>query len=225
MGGGKTRALPHTINSIHLLEREINDEPRKSGRSLGRGKSQADCAGRKNKSTPGGKIAGPFSTTVYVDGYVLMKVQRADNGMTALIASASLTSDHVRLLGPGEEGITPTLAPAESTDRDTTIDALGFTINSHTKKISLPRVKVDAIKKLLREQRPVTRKQAKVGEADRMAGKLWNLTYVVRAGRYFVSRMLTLTGLHDSRVSNEQNITEELGREVYADLASPGSGQ
>ena len=31
-----------------------------------------------------------------------------------------------------------------------------------------------------------------------MAGKLWNLTYVVRAGRYFLWRFLRLTGLYDS---------------------------
>ena len=86
---------------------------------------------------------------MYVDDYFLIKVQHTDNGTTALIASASLTSDHVRLLGRGEEGVTPTIALKKRTERDTTIDALGFTINSHTKKISLPRVKVDAIKSFL----------------------------------------------------------------------------
>ena len=29
-----------------------------------------------------------------------------------------------------------------------------------------------------------------------VAGKLWNLTFVVRAGRYFVCQLLRLTGLH-----------------------------
>ena len=51
-----------------------------------------------------------------------------------------------------------------------------------------------------------------------MAGKLCNLTYVVRAGRCFVWRLLRLTGLHDSRGSKNQNHTVELGREFHADL-------
>ena len=85
-------------------------------------------------------------------------------------------------------------------------------------KISFPCIKVDAIKSLLREQWPVTRRQAKVREVLSMAGKLWNLTYVVRAGKYFVWRLLRLTGLHDSRGSNNQNNTVELGREFLADL-------
>ena len=98
-----------------------------------------------------GETAHPIFATVYVDDYLLIKVQHSDDDTTALIASASLASDHVRLFGPGEEGVTLILAPHKSTNWDTTIDALGFTINSHTMKIWFPRVKVDAIKSLLRE--------------------------------------------------------------------------
>ena len=75
-------------------------------------------------------MTDPFFTTVYVDDYLLIRVQHLSDN-TALIASASLASDHVRLFGP-EEGVTPILAPKKSTDWDTTVDALGFTINSHT---------------------------------------------------------------------------------------------
>ena len=50
-----------------------------------------------------------------------------------------------------------------------------------------------------------------------MAGKLWNLTYVVRAGRYFVLRLLRLTGLHDERDPRNQNRVH-LGRKFHADL-------
>ena len=124
----------------------------------------------------------------------------------------------MRLFGPGEEGVTPCLTPNNRTNWDTAIDALGFTINSYTIKISFPRVKVDAIKSLLREQWPVTRRQAKVREVLIMARKLWKLTYVVRAGKYFLWRLLRLTGLHDSRDSHNQNNTVELGRKFHADL-------
>ena len=131
----------------------------------------------------------------------------------------------MRLFGPGEEGVTPCLTPNNRTNWDTAIDALGFTINSYTIKISFPRVKVDEINNLLSGQWPVTGRPAKGREVLSMAGKLWKLTYVVRAGRYFESRMPGLTGLHNSRLNNKQNNTVELGREVHADLASSGIGR
>ena len=123
------------------------------------------------------------------------------------------SADHVRLFGPEEEGITPILAPITSTDSDTTIDALGFIINSHTMKISFPRAKVDTSKGLLHELWSITRRQVKVREVLTMVGTLRNLTYVVPEGRYFVWRLLRLTLLNDSRGSNNQNIAAEVGRE------------
>ena len=88
----------------------------------------------------GGKL-DPFFTAVYVDDYLQVRVQHSDDDTTAFIAAASLGSDHVRLVGPGEVGVTSILAPKKSTDWDTTIDALGFTISSHTTRVSVPREK------------------------------------------------------------------------------------
>ena len=59
----------------------------------------------------GGGIFDPFFATVYVDNYILMRVQHSEHDAAALIASAKLASDHVRLFGPGKSGITPILAP------------------------------------------------------------------------------------------------------------------
>ena len=85
-------------------------------------------------------------------------------------------------------------------------------------RISFPRDKADAIKRLLLDQWPASRRQEKARDVLGMAGRLWNRTYVLQAGRYFVWRLLRLTGLHDSRGSKKQNHTVELGREVHADL-------
>ena len=52
----------------------------------------------------------------------------------------------------GEGGVTPIFAPKKTTDWDTTIDALGFTLNSPIVRISFPREKDDAIKGLLSDQ-------------------------------------------------------------------------
>ena len=40
-------------------------------------------------------------TSVYVDDFVMASVQNNASDQTALIASASLASDNVRLFGPG----------------------------------------------------------------------------------------------------------------------------
>ena len=108
---------------------------------------------------------------MYVDDYLQVRVQHSDDDTTAIIASASLGSNHVRLFGPGEVGVTPILAPRKLTDWDTTIDALGFTISSHTMRITVPRQKVEAIKRLLFEQCPHSRREATARDVLSMACK------------------------------------------------------
>lgn len=70
----------------------------------------------------------PAFAALYVDNYLLARVQQDPTDQTALIASGSLTSDHVRVFELCEEGKTPILAPEKSTDWDTKVDALGYTI-------------------------------------------------------------------------------------------------
>ena len=89
---------------------------------------------------------------MHVDDYLQVRVQHSDDDTTALVASASLGSYHVRLFGRGEVGVIPILAPQESTDWGTTINALGFTISSHTMITSVPHEKIEAIKRSLFEQ-------------------------------------------------------------------------
>ena len=170
----------------------------------------------KVRAHAGGEIDDPFFATVYIDDYLLIKVQHSDDDMTALTASASLTSDHVRLFGQGEEGVTPILAPEKSTDWDTAVDAFGFAIYSHTIRIPFPHDKVDMIKRL--HQWPMDRRQANLKGILSMTGKLWNLTYVVRVGGCFVWRPMRLTGLLDAPGSKNHNRTVEFGKDVHADL-------
>ena len=91
----------------------------------------ADSAGHKNQSAQRGRDFRFFFATVYVNDHLLIRVQRSDD-KTALMASASLVSDHVSLLGRGEQGVSPIVAPKKSTNWDSTIDAVRFTIKSHT---------------------------------------------------------------------------------------------
>ena len=61
------------------------------------------------------------------------------------------------------------------------------------------------------------RRRAKARDVLSIAGKLWNVTYVVRVGRYFVWRLLRLTRLHDDRHPRNQNVVC-LGSDFHADL-------
>ena len=61
------------------------------------------------------------------------------------------------------------------------------------------------------------RRRATAQEVFSVAGKLWNLTYVIRAGKYFVWRLLRLTDLH-TRTGKKQSYSVELGREFHDDL-------
>ena len=161
----------------------------------------------KVRAHPGGGELDPLFTAVGVDGYLSVTVQHSDDDRSALITSASLASDHVSLFGPGEDGVIPIVASKKGAAWDTTNNDLGFTVNSHTLRISCTREKTEYIKKLVFDHWPASRRQAKVNEALSMVGKLWNLTYVVRVGRYFMWRLLRLTGLHDSQDEKNHNHT------------------
>ena len=94
----------------------------------------------KVRAHSGGKISDlNIFATVYVDDYFLIRVYHSDYGKAALITSDSLASDHVRVFGPGEEGVSPILAPKKSTNRDSTIDALGALSVRTSLRISFPR--------------------------------------------------------------------------------------
>ena len=91
----------------------------------------------KVRASKGGKLSSPFHTVVYVDGHGLIRAQQLDEDKLALVMSASLASDYVRLFGPGEPGETPILAPKKSSSWNTALEFLGFVINSHTLEISV----------------------------------------------------------------------------------------
>ena len=152
-----------------------------------------------------------------VGAFLLIMVEHLDDDTTALIVSTSLAPDHVRLFRRGEERVMPILALEKSIDWDTAINALGLT-TSHFMKTSFSREKPVGIKRLLSEQWPVNRGQAKVGKVSILAWKLWNFNYVVPGGRHFVSRLLQVTGLHDTPSGKNHNRTVELRRVFHTDL-------
>ena len=86
---------------------------------------------------------------MYVDDFIIASVQRNASDQTALIASDSVASEDVRLFGRGEKGETPILTPKKNTAWNSTVDALGFTINTHNMQISVTNERLEAIRCIL----------------------------------------------------------------------------
>ena len=93
-------------------------------------------------------------------------------------------------------------------------------MNTHTLRILATRGKIAAIRLTLEQEWPLTREQASTQEVLSVAGKLRNLTYVVRAGRYFVWQLLALTGLHkNARTKERTRRVVDLGWKFHNDIA------
>ena len=92
--------------------------------------------------------------------------------------------------------------------------------DTHTLRIAVTEGKLAAIRLTLEQEWPLTRKQASAQEVLSVAEKLWNLTYVVKAGRYFVWQLLAFTGLHKNAKTKERTRRiVELGWEFHNDIA------
>ena len=71
---------------------------------------------------------------------------------------------------------------------------------------------------MLSDHSPASRRQAEYREVLSMDCALWNLTCIVRAGRYFVWRLLLLIGPHDSHGQIHQRDMVSLDREFHTNL-------
>ena len=116
---------------------------------IGRPAQVPPCVRIKNNDVRRGGLHEPFFATVYVDDFIMARVQVNPTDQSALVASASIASDHIHSFAPGEADATPILAPKKSTDWDTTVDLLGFTVNTQTLGIAVTDGKIAAIRRTL----------------------------------------------------------------------------
>lgn len=137
---------------------------------MGSGETFNNTKRRKGYTIPSsdGEVSGPFFFAIwYGDDFILAKLQDKPADQSAPVASTSLASYHVRLLGPRETGYTPILiAPKWSTNWDTAGDALGYGLSTHYMTIAISRDKVAAIRELLVNERPPIWYQAKTRYAE-----------------------------------------------------------
>ena len=137
-----------------------------------------------------------------------VRVEQEPSDQTGLIVSASLVSDRVRRRNF-------VLSPKKSTNWDTTVHALGYTINANSVRISITPEKVAALRKFLEREWPSKRAEVSAQEVLNIAETFWNLTLTVRAGRYSVWQLLRLTSLHSSAAkSSRKRSIVQLGREL-----------
>lgn len=130
----------------------------------------------------------PFFSALYVDDIAPVHVQNDDGDNSALQVSVSLAFDCFRVFGPRDPGETPILSQAKSTHWGVKLSFLGWYINSHTDRISLPYGKVGRRRDTFDERPPSTRHRPRKKSTFvlRTTGKLWNVTFVFRARKYFV---------------------------------------
>ena len=158
------------------------------------------------RPSAGGGLLDSFFATVYVDDFILVRVQQDPSDQTAL-DRVGLPSIRPRTpVWPGRRRRNPHSLPQEKHElgyyrRCATI---GYTINTHAMRISITRENVAALRDLLEREWLSERAEASAQEVLSIAGKLWNLTFVVRAGRYFVWQLLRITGLHSSAAKSSK---------------------
>ena len=188
MSAAAEHAHCNTMNSSTQLLDETNKNTVVD--RWGKGKTTPIPPDTKIRAHTRGDIGDPFFTTVYVDNYLLINATlRRRHDRPNRVGLAGLGSRAAVRTGGGGRNVY--LIPQEEYglghhDRRARVH--------YNMRISFPREKVDAIKTLLCKQWLLTRRKEKVREVLSMAGKLVNLTYVVRAVRYFVWRLLLLTG-------------------------------
>ena len=122
--GGMSEAVAHSHRNTTVESAEILPEGKAMMShvkitkpwEIGRPRQVPPCLRVKKKDVLRGGPHEPFFATVYVDDFIMARVQADLTDQSALVASASLASDHIRLFGPGEADATPILPPQKSTD-------------------------------------------------------------------------------------------------------------
>ena len=143
----------------------------------------------KVPSGQGGGATGTFWVRSYVDDTIGVEPLVCARGSRCLRASASLASDHFRLFGPPLPTDPPLLAPAKVSSWSTSLDVLGWTVDTSAMVISLTSAKLLQLSLLL-EAWPPARAVASEYELRSLMGKLLHVSEVVRRGFVFVRRII-----------------------------------
>ena len=151
----------------------------------------------------GGGATGTFWARSYVDDTIGVEPLVCARGSRCLRVLASLASDHFRLFGSRLPTDPPLLAPAKVSSWSTSLDVLGWTIDTVAMVISLTSAKLLQLRILL-EARPPSRTVASECELRSLMGKLLHVSEVVRTGKFFVRRIINQLGMSPVRPWGER---------------------
>ena len=116
------------------------------------------------------------------------------------------------MLGYQRDPSNPVLAPRKITDWQTKQEVLGFTIDTHHIRILIPSRKIRDIHEIL-SLRPTHRDVAQAREAWSLTGKLRNMATIILPGRYFIWRLLFISGT-DRRNYEDHEVQIKHGRQI-----------
>ena len=151
----------------------------------------------------GGGATGTFWARSYVDDTIGVEPLVCARGARCLRASASLASDHFHLFGPRLPTDPPLLAPGKVSSWSTSLDVLGWTIDTVPMVISLTSEKLHQLSLLL-EAWPPARAVTSEYEMRSLMGKLLHVSEVVRPGKFFVRRIINQLGMSPVRPWDER---------------------
>ena len=115
--GSGNLPLPHLVRLSRVSQaREFNGSACCSRGLVGIGRDDPGARRPYYQGAPRWVNVDAFFTTVYVDDYLLIRVQHTDDDRSALMGSVPLDSHYVPLFGPREEGVTAILTLKRSTD-------------------------------------------------------------------------------------------------------------
>ena len=165
----------------------------------------------------------------YVDDALFVELESFLKGRRCLRATRSFASDTFRLFGCRNTGEPPLFAREKTTSWDTSMDMLGWTIDTISMMISVTQEKVAQLRALVAEW-PTDLRVSTVKEVRSLLGKLLHLCEVVRPGKFFVRRILNQLGLAllkaEEGLGNGVNVggkhrrgCARLSREFHDDLA------
>ena len=162
-------------------------------------------------SGQGGGATGTFWARLYVDDTIEVQPLVCARGSRWLRASASLASDHFRLFDPRLPTDLPLLAPAKVSSWNTSLDVLGWIIDTVTMVISLTSTKLLQLNSLLKAW-PPARAVASEYELRSLMGKLLPVSEVVRPGIFFVRCIINQLGMSPVRPWDERLEVSGLGK-------------
>ena len=131
----------------------------------------------------GGLISDPFFVRFYADDAILVEIVQWLDFRRCLRATQSLASDHFRLLGERGPRDPSLLSPRKMSNWDTSMEVLGWTLDTEALTISLSEKKVGKFQSLITAW-PRSRTFATVHDIERLTGFLLHISFVIRPVSY-----------------------------------------